>query len=315
MTTPSSSVRLTDVAERAGVSLATVSRSLTGTPGVSAAVAERVREVAASMGYVVNVHARSLAGGASTSVGLIVSNIVDPYFGEIARGVIDKAGGAGRTVQVSHAADEAALVSQLRLLRLERVGAIVLAGSGHVDPSLDAAADAELREFVLGGGRLAVIGRHHLEADAVLPDNVAAGRTVGRHLLELGHDRVVVLAGPAELTVVADRVAGLRDVLGTRILRVDHHEFSRAGGVAGTRRLLEVRGGDASAPTAIVATNDLMALGVLAELRSAGIDVPGRFSVVGFDDIDVAADLSPALTTVRVPMAEIGAAAMALLLG
>jgi LacI family transcriptional regulator len=84
--------------------------------------------------------------------------------------------------------------------------------------------------------------------------------------------------------------------------------------VAATRDLLESGSHEAERPTAFVATNDLMALGVLAELRSRGIEVPGRISVVGFDDIDVAADLSPALTTVRLPMAEIGAAAMGLLL-
>lgn len=302
-------VRLTDVASRAGVSLATVSRSLTGTPGVSEAVAERVRAVAADMGYVVNQHARSLAGGGSTAVGLLVSNIGDPYFSEIARGVIEVAADAGRTVQIAQATDDESVLAQVRLLRVQRVGAILLAGSGR-EPATDARVDAELVGFARDGGRVAVVGRHTLAVDAILPDNVEAGRALGRHLASLGHARVGVVAGPADLTVVTDRLTGVRDELGGRITRVEHAEFGRAGGVAAAHRIL-----DSGTPvTAIVALNDLMAIGVLAVLRDRGIDVPGEMSVVGCDDIDVAGDLSPALTTVRLPMAEIGAGAMRLLL-
>ena len=309
-------LRLSDVAARAGVSLATASRSLTGTPGVSAAVAGHVRGIAQEMGYVTNMHARSLAGGIASSIGLIVSEIGDPYFSEIASGLIGVATEHQRMVQISHAGDPDAVLAQIRLLRAYRVGAIVLAGSGFSDPALEAAANAELASFQASGGRVAVIGRHHISADAVLPDNVAAGRSVGTYLLGLGHRRIAIVAGPATLNSVADRVAGTLEALGSlespeASVSVTHHEFTRAGGAAGVAALVEagLLGGDGGGEvTAIIALSDVMALGVLAELRERGIRVPDDVSVVGFDDIPVAADV--ALTTVRLPMAELGAAAL-----
>jgi LacI family transcriptional regulator len=321
-------LRLSDVAARAGVSLATASRSLTGTPGVSAAVAGHVRGIAQEMGYVTNMHARSLAGGIASSIGLIVSEIGDPYFSEIASGLIGVATEHQRMVQISHAGDPDAVLAQIRLLRAYRVGAIVLAGSGFSDPALEAAANAELASFQASGGRVAVIGRHHISADAVLPDNVAAGRSIGTYLLGLGHRRIAIVAGPATLNSVADRVAGIIETLGTietlgslekpgalespgASVSVTHHEFTRAGGAAGVAALVEagLLGGDGGGEvTAIIALSDVMALGVLAELRERGIRVPDDVSVVGFDDIPVAADV--ALTTVRLPMAELGAAAL-----
>lgn len=309
-------LRLSDVAARAGVSLATASRSLTGTPGVSAAVAGHVRGIAQEMGYVTNMHARSLAGGTASSIGLIVSEIGDPYFSEIASGLIGVATEHQRMVQISHAGDPDAVLAQIRLLRAYRVGAIVLAGSGFSDPALEAAANAELASFQASGGRVAVIGRHHISADAVLPDNVAAGRSVGTYLLGLGHRRIAIVAGPATLNSVADRVTGTLEALGSlespgASVSVTHHEFTRAGGAAGVAALVEagLLGGDGGGEvTAIIALSDVMALGVLAELRERGIRVPDDVSVVGFDDIPVAADV--ALTTVRLPMAELGAAAL-----
>jgi LacI family transcriptional regulator len=301
-------VRLADVAERAGVSLATASRSLSGSTGVSAKLAEQVRAVATSMGYVADMHARSLAGGAESSIGLIVTEIGDPYFSEIASGVIGVADESQQRVQICHAADSTAVLAQIRLLRAYRVGAIVLAGSGYVDPEAESVIDAELALYQAAGGRVAVIGRHQITADAVLPDNSAAGRSIGQHLLDLGHRRIGVVAGPAGLNTVADRLDGLRQVLGSTIVSTTHHPFSRAGGASGAAELLDAQPG----VTAIVALNDVMAIGVLATLRERGVPVPSEISVVGFDDIPMAADVSPALTTVRLPMSEIGAAALRL---
>jgi LacI family transcriptional regulator len=295
-------VRLIDVAERAGVSIATASRSLNGAPGVSPAVAERVREVAEGMGFVANSHARSLAGGQESSVGLVVGDIADPYFTEIAAGVVGVAAETRRLVQISHATDPAELLAQVRLLRANRVGAIIVAGSGRVDEHAEDAIAAELDAYRASGGRVAVIGRHSIAADAVLPDNVAAGTLVARHLIELGHTRVAVVAGPADLTTVADRLAGVTG--GLAPIAVTHHAFSREGGVLGARAVLRHE------PSAIVALSDVMALGVLAELRERGIRVPEDVAVVGFDDITLASELTPALTTVRIGMAEIGAAAL-----
>ena len=299
-------VRLIDVAQRAGVSIATASRSLNDAPGVSPAVAQRVREVAESMGFVANSHARSLAGGQESSVGLVVGDIGDPYFTEIAAGVIGVAAESGRLVQISHATDHSALLAQVRLLRANRVGAIIIAGSGRTDPQSEADVAAELAAYRAGGGRVAVIGRHGFESDAVLPDNVGAGRAIARHLVELGHTAIAVVAGPADLTSVADRLAGIQSEVAPTM--VSHQAFSRDGGVRGARAVL----GKMPRTTAIIALSDVMAVGVLAELRARGTRVPQQISVVGFDDIALAAELTPALTTVHIGMAELGAEALRL---
>jgi LacI family transcriptional regulator len=307
-----SAPRLADVAARAGVSIATASRSLAGRDGVSDAVAAHVREVARQLGYVANVHARTLAGGSTSTVGLIVHEIGDPYFSEIASGVIGVAAKRGFTVQICHSGrDPDNELHQIRTLIAHRTDAIIVAGSGYTDPALQAESNQVLLAFQEGGGRVAVIGRHHLTADAVRPDNAAAGRAIAAHLLELGHRRIGVLAGPPILTTVADRLAGIATALepyGLSLtdLPVVHTDFTRGGGHTGAAELLR----DHPDLTAIVALNDAMAIGVLSELRGRGIAVPGRMSVAGVDDVAVAADLAPSLTTVRLPMTEMGEMAL-----
>ncbi|CAN5190227.1 LacI family DNA-binding transcriptional regulator [soil metagenome] len=301
-------VRLIDVAERAGVSIATASRSLNGTPGVSPEMAARVQQVATSMGFVANSHARSLAGGQQSSIGLVVGAIDDPYFSEIAAAVIAGASATGRAVQIAHADSPEELVAQIRVFRSYNLGAIVLAGSGSEDPEAEGSVAEELDAFTAGGGRAAVIGRRSFTAPAVLPRNYEGGRLIGEHLLSLGHRRIAVVAGPAGLTTVADRLAGLLDALGDAEVTVSHQLFTREGGIEGARRAL-----DQPVPaTAIAALSDVLAIGVLGELRSRGIDVPAQMSLTGFDDVSVAADLAPSLTTVRLDLPAIGAAALSL---
>ncbi|MEK8228252.1 LacI family DNA-binding transcriptional regulator [Oerskovia sp. M15] len=185
------------MAEAAGVSLATASRSLTGSVGVSEEVAAHVRVVAARLGYVANLHARTLAGGRTSVAGLIVYEIGDPYFAEIASGVIRVAGEHGWSVQISHTEREPiAEAQQIRIMRAHRVGAIVIAGSGYVDRAMEHESGLELSAFQESGGRVVVVGRHHLQSDAVLPDNEAAGESIAQHLLDLGHRRLAVAAAP-----------------------------------------------------------------------------------------------------------------------
>src|SRR6478609_1388837 len=279
-----SSPRLQDVAEAAGVSIATASRSLSGASGVSEGVAERVREQARAMGYVVNLHARSLAGGSTRSVGLVVHEIGDPYFSEIASGVLGVGAREGLTVQICHTGrDPARELEQLRMLVANRVGAIIVAGSGLVD--------------------------------AVLPDNVLGARAVAEHVLSLGHRRIAVASGSRQLTTVADRLAGIEQActaagLDFADLPVVEADFTRAGGKEAAERILT----DHPGITALLALNDDMAIGVLSTLRARGVSVPGQVSVTGFDDVAVAGDLAPSLTTVRLPMSEMGEQALLLAL-
>jgi LacI family transcriptional regulator len=316
MPKPRSALRLADVAERAGVSLATASRALAGRDGVSEQVANRVRQVSRELGYVANLHARTLAGGATSTVGLIVHQIDDPYFSEIASGVIRAAGEQDLIVQICHSArDPQQELRQIRNLIAQRVGILIIAGSGYVEPAMEAEAKTELSAFQDAGGRVAVIGRHFLRADAVLPDNQPAGETIAEHILSLGHRRIAVAAGPEMLTTVADRLAGVAAALARHGLTlgevpVVQTDFTRDGGRRATEQVLR----EHPQTTAIIALNDAMAIGVLSALRANGVAVPARMSVAGFDDVSVAADLAPSLTTVRLPVAELGQLAVSLAL-
>ncbi|MCP2266593.1 LacI family DNA-binding transcriptional regulator [Promicromonospora thailandica] len=310
-------LRLVDVAERAGVSIATASRALSGSAGVSEVLAERVRAVAADLGYVANVHARSLASGASPGVGLVVHEIGDPYFAEIASGVLEVAGAHDRMVQICHTGrDPYAEVAQLRALVNARVGIIVVAGSGHLDRDVQARMKVEVHAFEAAGGRVAVIGRHpQLGVDAVVPANVEGGRAIAEHLLGLGHRRIAVAAGSRRLATMADRLTGVSRALEAHGLRladlpVVEAEFTLEGGKEAARRILD----EHPDVTAVLALNDDMAVGVLSVLRERGISVPDDVSVTGFDDVTVAGHLSPALTTVHLPMKEMGRQALELAL-
>lgn len=308
--------RLLDVAEAADVSIATASRALSGTAGVSPRIAEKVRNVARELGYVANMHARYLAGGSSQSIGLVVHEIGDPYFSEIASGVLGVATERGLTVQICHTGrDPGTELTQVRALMANRVGAILVAGSGFVDPEVESPVRVELDSYTASGGRVAVIGRHHLRADAVLPDNPAGGRSIAEHVLGLGHRRIVVVSGSRQLTTVADRLAGIHAALDAAGVSRDgvpvlEEAFTRDGGRTAMRRILE----EHPRTTAAIALNDDMAIGVLAEARRAGLSVPADVSVTGFDDVAVAEDLSPALTTIRLPMSAMGAKALELAL-
>jgi LacI family transcriptional regulator len=275
-----------------------------------------VRAVAAELGYVANQHARSLASGSTSTIGLVVHEVSDPYFTEIASGVLRVATELGRTVQICHTGrDPETELRQIRSLVANRVGAILVAGSGFVDPQVEQTVREELDRFTAAGGRVAVIGRHNLSVDAVLPDNVGGGRAIAEHVLELGHRRIAVISGSRQLTTVADRLAGVHEVLsGAGIdpnsVPVLEAAFTREGGRVCTQRLLQ----EHPRTTATVTLNDDMAIGCLSVLRAAGVAVPGRMSVTGFDDVAVAGDLFPGLTTVRLPMAEMGARAIGLAL-
>ncbi|MFG2073358.1 LacI family DNA-binding transcriptional regulator [Nonomuraea maritima] len=308
--------RLVDVAKAAGVSLATASRALTGSSGVSAEVAAHVRAVASQVGYVPNSHARALAGGQASMVGLVVHDVGDPYFGEIARGVLRETDRRGYLALISQTErDPRAELARIRALRAHRVTSIVLAGSGYVEPGTEADIAAEVRSVTAAGGRVAVIGRHHLPVDAVLPDNAAGAAALMRHLLRLGHRRLGVIGGPENLTTVEDRLAGLRTAYGEagfdwRAVPVTSGDFTREGGAAATARLMRAH----PRLTAVVALNDPMAVGALSWLLNAGRRVPDEVSVAGFDDVPPARDVYPPLTTIRLPMVAMGRQALDLVL-
>lgn len=311
------SATLTDVARRAGVSLATASRVLSDSSyGVKADLRERVLAAAAALHYVPNAHAQALARSSTSTVGVIVHDVSDPYFSEITRGIQRVASTADRLAMICNTyGDLERELAYVRLLHAHRVEALVLAGSGWNDRAFTQRLAAQLDAFTEAGGRLVLIGRHHVAGDAVMPDNVGGARAMAQALIELGHREIGVITGPPLLTTTRDRLDGVRGALAEAGLTIPasqivESDFSRDGGATAALELLD----RAPQLTAIFALNDTMAVGTLAALRERGIAVPGTVSVAGFDDIGMTRDTMPTLSTVHVPMVEMGARAMELAL-
>ncbi|MFP3964933.1 LacI family DNA-binding transcriptional regulator [Actinomadura fulvescens] len=309
-------ITLADVARHAGVSLATASRVLNGSSRqVGAALRERVERAAAELGYETDVTAQTLARGSSKVIGLVVHALTDPYFAALAEGAMRAADRHGLTVMIGAThrdpQRELALVSTLRA---QRVQAILLAGSRTTDTEVVDRMRAELTRYREAGGRVACVGQDLLGVDTVAPANRAGAAALARALADLGHRRFAVLAGPPELVTAADRVEGFTSALtelGLPAPRVLPGGFDRHGGHAAATALVDAGLDDV---TCVFAVNDVMAVGALAAFRERGVDVPGDLSVAGFDDIATLRDLVPPLTTVRLPLAEMGARALDLAL-
>jgi LacI family transcriptional regulator len=313
---PPGAVTLRDVAERAGVSLATASRALNGsTRVVNPELAARVGRAAAELRYAPNGPAQALARSATSMVGVIAHEVDDPYFASIAAGAMRVATGSDLlTMLASTFRDAGREIEYVQRFQAQRVRALLLTGSGR--PSSTAELGRALAEFEAGGGRVALVSEHHLPHDSVLPANARGAAQVARLLHDLGHREVGVIAGPQDLTTVQDRLGGFAEAwraLGGALPddAVAEGDFARAGGFSAALELFERR----PDTTAVFALNDLMAVGALAALQGhLGRRVPQDVSVVGFDDLWFAADLGPPLTTVRLPLEEMGARAMELVL-
>lgn len=316
-------VTLDDVAREAGVSLATASRVLNGsTRTVGEALSERVADAAARLDYTPNAQAQAMARGRSDVVGLVVHDIADPYFSSIAAGLMTRAAGADVivTLAVTDGSRERE-VAQVAALRRQRVRAVVLVGSRWQDLASLTALRAELDAFRASGGRVAAVTQDVLDVDTVLLGNEAGAAALARALLGAGYREFVVLGGPPDLLTAAERTRGFVDTLaeagvGPGERRVVPSPFTRDGAHDALTRLLGSPGRPRTgggAPPCVFAANDVMAVGAIAALRDAGLQVPGDVAVAGFDDIPTLRDVSPALTTVRLPLADIGGAVFDLL--
>jgi LacI family transcriptional regulator len=300
---------ITEVAKLAGVSTATASRVVGEVDyPVSPATRERVLAAARELDYVPNALARGLLKSTVPIVGVIVHDITDPYFNEVVRGVEDAANDAGYLViTCSSDRDPARENSYARLLRSLRAGAVIFAGSGIADDD----ANAEMGRHVAGiranGSAVVHLSPHADGPPDVGIDNAAAMAAMVAALVELGHTRIAFLAGPASLIVARQRLNGYRSGISAAHLAIDEQlivntGFDRAGGAAGVDELTR-RGVDF---TAICCANDLLALGALQRLAELGRAVPEEVSVAGFDDIAIAALTEPHLSTVHLPLREMG---------
>ncbi len=312
-------ITLQEVADRAGVSLATASRVLNGsarTPRPD--VTERVRQAAQELGYVANAYAQALAKSATELIGLVVHDIADPYFSSIARGVQVAARQLDHQVLLANT-DRDPQVERETVLAFaaHRTDAIILAGSrwSSVD---DAVLAEDLGRYRRNGGRVAVIGQRLPGASAVLPENHAGAADLAEALIADGHHRFAILAGPEALVTASDRTAGFTSALAQHDLApVDtvFGEFTRDGGFDAAQRLVRSLSPGSAEPLCVFAVNDVMAIGAIAAFREAGLRVPQDVQVAGFDDIPTLRDSVPALTTVRLPLTELGEQAVALTLG
>ncbi|MCO1577450.1 LacI family transcriptional regulator [Crossiella sp. SN42] len=302
-------VTLAEVARQASVSLATASRVLNGsTRQVSTELRDRVLTTARVLGYLPNASAQALARNSSVLVGLVVHDIADPYFSSIAAGVTRVAEENGLIVVLGTTnRDPGRELALLSTLRAHRARAIVLAGTRTTDRNTTAQLAAEVQAFTAQGGRLACVSQARLPADTVIPANKLGATKLARALIEQGHRRFAVLAGPPELVSARDRLAGFRAGLAESGIELGaedvlHGGFTRDGGYAAAERLLAGK----TRATCVFAVNDVMALGAMAAFRAAGLTIPADISVAGFDDIPTLSDLVPSLTTVRLPLEEMG---------
>ena len=300
---------ITEVARLAGVSIATASRVVSSADyPVSAATRARVLDAARTLDYVPNALARGLLKSQIPVVAVIVHDITDPYFAEVVRGVEDAASPAGYLViTCSSERDTERETSYVRLLRSMRVAGVIFAASGLDDPESNHEIEKHLAAMRADGAAVVHLSPHALGPADVGVDNEAGMAGMVAALVGLGHRRIAFLAGPSSLFVARARLAGYRRGLVEAGIAFDerlviHTSFDRDGGALAVDTLL-----DGSAPfTAILCANDPLAIGALARLAELAVDVPGHVSVAGFDDVPVAAITSPSLSTVRLPLREMG---------
>ncbi len=297
------SPRLADVARAAGVSLATASRALSEPAMVREDTRERVREAVVMLGYVPHGTARALATRRTRTIGAVFPPVDNPIFASATHALAQELAAAGYTLLLaSHDYDFDAELAATRALVERGADGMVLVGLDHLPETFGVLARAGVPYEI--SWSLDRAGRHH----CVGFSHHAASMRVVQHLLDLGHREIAVIAGDTRHNDRArERLAGVKDALSSRNLklparRVVEVSFSVANGRAALAKLLNKAPGF----TAVIGGNDPLAIGAMFECRARGIDVPGDLSIVGFDDIELAGELTPGLTTVRVPSADIG---------
>ena len=300
---------IVDVARVAGVSTATVSHALNNTRYVDPQLRERVLKAAQDLGYHRNAVARGLRTKRTRSLGLIIPDIANQFFPEFARGVQDAATQAGYTVVLCNTDWQKDKEHEfLNLAQQGLLDGIILNPSEIAGQDLSNLIKADIH-IVLIGSRI-----DHPKLDQVSVDNVVGATMAVNHLVELGHRRIAHLAGPHTSSSGSRRREGFVQAMRQRNLDKDltivEVPFNQEGGYQGTRSILAKE----PSPTALFAANDVIAIGALLALRDAGMQVPNALSVVGFDDIPVAAIVSTPLTTIAQPKYQMGECATNLLL-
>lgn len=307
-----------DVAARAGVSVPTVSRVLAGNYPVAPATRAKVLRAMRELDYVVNAHARALAGATTKTVAFVVDDVTGPFYAHIARGVEQQASSEGRLCLLctTHG-DHQRELAVVELMREQHAEAVIVVGGAWDDEQYTERMTYFAHALDKSGSRLVLCGRPSLGADVpaatVHYDNEGGAYAMTAHLLSAGHRRIAFLGTGRGLSTTDERVAGVTRAHADYGVPFDPAlvlagKFTKAAGRDLARRVLAER----PDVTAVFAATDMVAAGVLAVCREQGVRVPEDLSVVGFDDIPLASDLTPALTTVHVPHEQLGREAVRL---
>ncbi len=306
------SASVIDVARQAGVSLGTVSNVLNRPERVAPATRQRVLRAIEELGFVRNEAARQLRAGRSRTIGLIVLDVGNPFFTDLAAGVEGAAEEAGLSVILCNSGDNISREDHyLSLLQEQRAYGILITPISRKNGRIE-----ELREH---GTPVVFVDRGSTRRQcSVSVDDVAGGDLAVAHLIRQGHRRIAFVGGPTSINQVADRLAGARAAARAAGLPKSAISLIRTPGLnvtAGRRAAEHLAGLPAGArPTAAFCANDLLALGVLQEMTRRDLGVPRELAIVGYDDIDFAAAAAVPLTSVRQPRAQLGQAAAELLI-
>jgi LacI family transcriptional regulator len=298
-----------EVARRAEVSATTVSHVLSGNRPVAEATRQRVQRVIEELGFRPSRLATGLRLRQSHTIALLVPDITNPFYPELARGAQDALIDAGYQTFICNTDSRPEQERELLQSAIARqVDGLLFAAFASGPAEMRSALEAGIATVLIGDGTAPA------RVDRVHSDDRRAGADVGRYLLSLGHRRLAFIAAPGGVRPSDARLEGYRAAINDRgpghELTIAHAEFTREGGATALTRLLDT----GTRPTAVFCANDVMAIGALDAARQHDLRVPGDLSIVGFDDIEAAAFITPALSTVHNPPYEHGQVAAGLLL-
>jgi len=290
------------VAEKAGVSTTTVSHVINNTRVVSEDARERVLSVIQELRYIPSAVARSLKNDRTHTIGMMIPNNSNPYFAELIQGIEDASFELGYNIILCNSYDDPKKqAAYIRVLMEKRIDGLILVSSGS-DEDLSMLLANEVIPKVLVDREVTGVA-----ADLIEADHVQGAYEATRYLISLGHKRIACVAGPDTLLPSGGRVAGYQRALKEAGITVCddfivHSDFTSEGGFNAFQKLLTLD----SKPTAIFASNDLMAIGGICAANQAGVKIPQDLSVIGYDDIALASFSTPPLTTIAQPKYQIG---------
>jgi LacI family transcriptional regulator len=301
MRDPHRAVTIKEVAEKAGVSVATISRVLNGKGPVRETTSRRVMETAQALRYSPHGVARSLSIRRTNTIGLLLPDLHGEFFSEVIRGIDGETRRSGYHLIVSgFHSDQDEMSAVLGAMRGRVDGLIVM--------SPDREASTLWGQLPLGVPTV-LLNSMGDQVRTITIDNYGGASAMVKHLRSLGHAHIAFIKGPEQNADASERLRGFRDAAGDAVTNEVPGDFSEEAGYAAARALLAMT----ERPSAIFAANDAMAIGALSALREAGVTVPDHIALAGFDDIPIARFVTPPLTTVNVAIAELGRRAFELL--